>query len=257
MRGEQENACLERVKEHLKMNSARCYCNNLQKICGFLKSAIPNPAQSNFPDFLFENGFIEHFQITAAKESKKGSVHKQTQARFYRETAKKFQQMSEALEKAMPENSLTCEVKEMKTPLYTYEQYMASFQRNWQHHINSLQKYTGCREIGIFLVEYQGPVFKMLCNRRLVDCYWLHKDIGMLEYIASYKDQLSYVIFVDSLSCEVIKLDDIPALIKQVPADICFEPGRLKQTCIHFGVNVATNGFEDKPFVLNRSKELI
>lgn len=229
----------------------------MQKICGLLKSVVPNPAQSSFPDFLFENGFIEHFQITAAKETKKGSVHKQTQARFHRETAKKFQQMSEALQKAMPENSLTCEINEMEPPPYTYEQYIASFQRNWQHHIDSLQKYTGCREIGIFLVEYQGPPFKILWKGEFVDFYGLHKDVPMLEYIANYKDHLSYVIFVDSLSCEVIKLDDIPALIKQVPVDICFEPGRLKQTCIHFGVNVATNGFEDKPFVLNRSKELI
>lgn len=244
MRGRQENVCLKRVKEYSDKNSIEYYCNDSQRIYVFLKSATPNPADSNFPDFLCKNGFIEHFQITAAKETKKGSAHNTTQAQFEREASKKFQQIQEVLEKAAPENSLTCEINKMKPPTYNYEQYVASFQKNWEHHIDSFRKYDSRVETGIFLVEYQGPLFKILRNGKSVGFYRLHKDVGMLEYIAKDKDQLSHVIFVDSLSCEVIELNAIPSLIKQAPTDISFEPGSFKHICMNIGVNIDITKFE-------------
>jgi len=61
MRGEQETNCLTRVKQNLDRNSVHYFCSDPQKIIRILKSARPNPAQSNFPDFLFENGFIVSF----------------------------------------------------------------------------------------------------------------------------------------------------------------------------------------------------
>ena len=74
MRGEKEINCLTRVKQNLGRNSVHYFCSDPQKIIRILKSARPNPAQSNFPDFLFENGFIEHFQITASRETKTSTV---------------------------------------------------------------------------------------------------------------------------------------------------------------------------------------
>ncbi len=40
----------------------------IQKI---LRSAKPNESASEFPDFLFAEGFIEHFQVTSSKTSRK------------------------------------------------------------------------------------------------------------------------------------------------------------------------------------------
>jgi hypothetical protein len=68
--------------------------------------------------------------------------------------------MGRELNDAPPANNLTREICEMEAPPYSYEMYEASFRKNWQHHINSLQKYTGCRDVGIFLMEYQGPFLR-------------------------------------------------------------------------------------------------
>ena len=160
MRGEKEINCLTRVKQNLGRNSVHYFCSDPQKIIRILKSARPNPAQSNFPDFLFENGFIEHFQITASIETRKGAEHRQRQAQFCKEAEQRFQRMGRELNDAPPANNLTREICEMEAPPYSYEMYEASFRKNWQHHINSLQKYTGCRDVGIFLMEYQGPFLR-------------------------------------------------------------------------------------------------
>ena len=114
MRGEQETNCLTRVKQNLGRNSVHYFCSDPQKIIRILKSARPNPAQSNFPDFLFENGFIEHFQITASRETRKGAEHRQRQAQFCKEAEQRFQRMGRELNDAPPANSLTREICEME-----------------------------------------------------------------------------------------------------------------------------------------------
>ena len=242
MRGEQETNCLTRVKQNLGRNSVHYFCSDPQKIIRILKSARPNPAQSNFPDFLFENGFIEHFQITASKETRKGALHKQTQVQFHRKAEQRFQIMCNEMNNAQPTNSLTREIYEMETLPYSYEMYEASFRKNWKHHFDSLQKYAGCREIGIFLIEYQGPLFKTMRRGERVVFYHLHQDARLLRYIAEYQENLSYVIFVDGQNCEVIELENVPALIEQAPRDIQFEPGRWKDDHVNLAVDMTIDG---------------
>lgn len=242
MRGKQESNCLAWVRQILDRNSALYLCTDTQRIVHILKRAKPNPEQSNFPDFLFEDGFIEHFQITASKETRKGALHKQTQVQFHHKAEQRFQIMRNELNNAQPANSLTGEIFKMKTLLYSYEMYEASFQKNWRHHFNSLQKYAGCREIGIFLIEYQGPLFKTMRRGELVGFYHLHQDAQLLRYIAEYQDELSYVIFADGQNCEVIELKNIPTLIEQAPCDIQFEPGRWKEVHVNLAVDMTIDG---------------
>ena len=131
MRGEQETNCLTRVKQNLGRNSVHYFCSDPQKIIRILKSARPNPAQSNFPDFLFENGFIEHFQITASRETRKGAEHRQRQAQFCKEAEQRFQRMGRELNDDPPANSLTREICEME------EHFSADF----LYHLLSSYKY--------------------------------------------------------------------------------------------------------------------
>ena len=242
MRGEQESNCLTRVKQQLDIDSVHYFCSDPQRIIHILKSAKPNPAQSNFPDFLFENGFIEHFQITASKETRKGAEHRKRQALFCKEVEQQLQRMGSALNDAFHTNSLTRETFEMEAPLYSYEMYAASFQKNWQHHIDSLQKYASCQDVGVFLIEYQGPLFEVLQCGRFAGFYHLYQDTQILQYMAAYKNKLSYVIFTDGQNCEVIELKYIPALLEQVPCDIQFEPGRWKERRVNLAIDITTDG---------------
>lgn len=237
MRGEEESKRLDWVKQKVKCNSVWYFCEDRQKIACILKNAEPNPAPSEFPDFLFETGFIEQFQITASKETKKGALHRKEQERFYKEAEQQFQAMARELENAPPANELTYEICKMKAPMYSYEMYEKSFRKNWQHHIDSLEKYTGCREVGIFLISYRGPLFKTMRQGEFLGFYHLYQDARMLRYIEQYQDKLSYVIFEDGQNCEVIELEKIPALIEGVPCNIQFEPGRWRG----YHINLATN----------------
>lgn len=38
----------------------------------WLKAAKPNQNSNEFPDFIFEDGFIEHFAVTSSSEGRKG-----------------------------------------------------------------------------------------------------------------------------------------------------------------------------------------
>src|SRR5699024_3694116 len=136
-----------------------------------------------------------------------------------KEAEQQFRAMAGELEQAPPANELTCKICNMEAPAYSYEMYEKSFRKNWQHHIDSLEKYTGCREVGIFLISYQGAPLKMMRQGVFFGFYQLHQDARMLRYIEQYQDKLSYVIFEDGQNCEVIELEKIPALIEGVPCN--------------------------------------
>lgn len=231
MRGEQESRCLGWVREHLYGPETRFFCRDWRKAAAILKSAKPNLEASKFPDFVFEDGFIEHFQITASKENKKGSCHKQTQAEFHREMDFIHDKLRQELEQTpLPvKSTISTTSCEMIPPEYSYEMYQEAFRKHWEHHIHSLESYSGLRKNGVFLVEYQGALLKIVRNGQFVDFYQLHTDTAMLRYMQAYQDRLSYVVFMDGYHCEIIELQQIPDLIERVPRGVSFEAGRYKE----------------------------
>ena len=50
------------------------------------------------------------------------------------------------------------------------------------------------------------------------------------------------MIFVDGQNCEVIELENVPALIEQAPRDIQFEPGRWKDDHVNLAVDMTIDG---------------
>ena len=69
MRGEPESRCLAWVREHLYGPDTCFFCRDWRKVAAMIECATPNLEASKFPDFVFEDGFIEHFQITAITAS--------------------------------------------------------------------------------------------------------------------------------------------------------------------------------------------
>ena len=65
MRGEKEQQCFEKVRQV-------AYKKDDKLFLGILEKAEPNPQKNEFPDFIFDGGFIEHFQVSAANETRKG-----------------------------------------------------------------------------------------------------------------------------------------------------------------------------------------
>ena len=74
MRGDSEQKCLNIILNDREKNNPRKYFglleNDIEEVINSLKKAKPNEKLSDFPDFIFDNGFIEHFKVTSSKTNK-------------------------------------------------------------------------------------------------------------------------------------------------------------------------------------------
>lgn len=238
MRGEAEKECLKHLKISIldpdavgkqRMN-CNYWCKGFDNINNAVFSARLNSDLNRFPDFLFKGGFIEHFIVTAAKETKKGSKYKEKEAIIDRNWERLYEmEKEEFLKSSFVPRQMTIITKREKMLEFSYENYKKSFHKNWENHIDSLKKYSGAKDMGIFLVEYQGALLKKMVNGNFKGFYHLHMDKEMLAYIYRWKEFLKYLIFVDGQHYEMISFDEIPSLIKNIPKGIIFDPGVLKK----------------------------
>lgn len=205
-----------------------------------LRIAQPNAEASKFPDFVFENGFIEHFQITSSLLTRKGATHTKKEREFFRKVD-------------VEKNKIECEWNQTPSfdrvrsaswscsnPTHSHKFLINSFKNNWEHHMKSYKKYTGLKEIGIFMVEY--PEFALAMHENVyhnwIDGmshgdmreqetfkdYRLSRDKTLLEYIYEFRDSIKYVIFVNYKRFEVIQTKNIPYLISIIPWDYVIYP---------------------------------
>ena len=226
MQRQQEKECFERVKKLAKDK-------NDTRLLSFLYKATANSESSLFPDFLFDGGFIEHFQVSAANENKKGSKHNIAVNDFERESKETFEQEKNDFLQSPPRKNpvigtydLKVVTHEMACPEYSYESFVKSFKRNFEKHIKSLQNYTGVKSIGIFLIELVGANITIMRNNCFIAFYRLAFDRKLLTYINQYADYLKFIIFASADSYELLELKEIPKLLNTIPQGITFGVGR-------------------------------
>lgn len=230
MRGEKEQRCLEIVKYDLLNNYPKNFfglnyeeVENIKKIINETKS---NENLNMFPDFVFNNGFIEHFQVTSSKENKKGSVH-------IKEINKFKNKIEIEKAKLYTDDNFHSKHWTMKYSEHNYENLVNSLKNNWNSHIESLHKYAGNKDISIFMIQYSDMALEMYENifgnwidgmsngdlrePEKLDQYRLTRDKNLLNFIYNFKDELKYVIFVYKDQCEIIKLENIPYIINLIP----------------------------------------
>lgn len=238
MRGEKEKRCLEIVKMDFMNNyPSRFFGLNyeeVEELNQILDEIKANEELSKFPDFTFDNGFIEHFQITSSKEEiGKGSEHIKEINNFECKIRK------EKL-KIQDEKNFTSKHWIMKYSEHSHEYLVNSLMKNWNSHFESFQKYEGKRDIAIFMVQYLDMALEMYENvyenwvdgmnngdlrkPEKLDCYRITRDKEILEYIYEFKEKIKYVIFVYGEKCEIIKLENIPYILKLIPWNYAIAP---------------------------------
>ena len=227
MQKQQEKECFEQVKKLAKDK-------NDTKLLAFLNKTTANSESSLFPDFLFDGGFIEHFQVSAANENKKGSAHNIAVNDFERESDAAFEQAKNEFLQSPPRKNpvigtydLKVVTHEMTCPVYNYESFVKSFKRNFEKHIKSLQKYKGDKSIGIFLIELVGANITIMRNNCFRAFYRLAIDQGLLTYINQYTEYLKFIIFVSADRYEILELNQIPKLLNSIPHGLTFGVGRF------------------------------
>ena len=277
MRGEKEQQCLERIKDvtftkdgvpikhpftgkmhteisddefakeqiwYINDNCHKNYFGLLEtdrnEFEQILRKAEPNQKLSSFPDFVFANGFIEHFQITSSSVTRKGSNHVKKESGFKHRVETETKQIEDEWNQSPSFDEVRSKSWTFTNPSHSHEFLIASFKSNWEHHMDSYRKYNGAKEVGIFMVEYPEFALSMCEN---VYCDWINgmaqgdmreqeefkeyrlsRDKKLLEYIYQFREQIKYVIFVNQVRYEVIRTENIPYLLKLMPWDFVIYP---------------------------------
>ena len=197
-----------------------------------LNKSEENTKPSEFPDFVCENGFIEHFEITSSNETRKGSTKKIDQFLFNKDIIPKIEEFNRSCDN-MEVGETRSESWSKKDVSHSYENLTKSFKNNLTKHIGSADNYSGKKDLKIYLVEY-GDFGIEMCedigsnpeyyarNKRKPDHCWnyrLSRDKNMLRYIYDYKDDIDYIIMNYHDYCEIVKVSSIPLIIKCLPYD--------------------------------------
>lgn len=290
MRGEKEKQCLERIKnatftkngvpikhpftgklyteisddefakEQICYINADCHKNyfglletDRNEFEQILRKAVPNQKLSSFPDLVFENGFIEHFQVTSSAVTRKGSNHVKKESEFKHRVEDETKKIEDEWNQVPSFDEVRSKSWTLENSVHSHDFLFASFKNNWEHHMESYSKYNGTKEVGIFMVEYPEVALAMSEN---VYCDWidgmaqgdmreqekfkeyrLSRDKKLLKYIYQFWNQIKYVIFVNQVRYEVIRTENIPYLLRLMPWD--FEIYPLAVTTISTVKNIS------------------
>lgn len=225
--------CLNLVRKaicgssNIKIERANCDLNSIRK---FLNTARELSDSSKFPDFIFGCGIIEHFAVTGYKESIKGSEfkieefkrNKETET-FFKEEDKKFLNSSR-----YPGTFYSVNHENIYSNS-TYENFVFSFKRNFNHHLESLQKSKYMNETVIFLIEQEDARLGIYENNMFKGFYLLSEDKILLSYLKEKFPSVNYVIFNSADSVEIIDLSNIDLLLKRAKDGLDIRGGRKRE----------------------------
>lgn len=219
-----------------------------------LRTARTNSNPSQFPDFKFENGFIEHFQVTSSSVNRKGAEQTRKETEFRRTVDEKTQEIESEWGETPSFDEVRSQSWMFSNPVHSYELLDKSFRRNWEHHMESLKKYNDSKQIGIFMIEYPDCALSMcedvyhewiegmshgdMREQEKFREYRLSRDRKLLKYIFKFKDDIKYVIFINQTRFEVICTENIPYLIKVLPWDYAIYPLQVMISASVYNISV-------------------
>ncbi|EMF46250.1 hypothetical protein B481_1977 [Planococcus halocryophilus Or1] len=220
-----EQRCLDFVKNEMKEKD----CFGLSKehfteLKKWLNNSEPNSNNNNFPDFVFGSGFIEHFAVTSSLVDKKGAKQTRESYVFKKKSETNFLKHLDSSE----EEILVSHSFGRNFEKHTHLNIVNSIKKSWIKHIESYDKNTSEFTHRIFLIEYTDIILQTAVSRRnepteVFDTYRISVDEHLLDWIYTYKEKIDYLILVNLLSpsIEVIRINHIPDLIKEIPEIGC------------------------------------
>lgn len=129
--------------------------------------------------------------------------------------------------------------------------------------MESYKKYSGKKDIGIFMIEYPEIALAMCENvygdwtdgmaqgdmreQESFKDYRLSRDKELLKYIYDFSSVIKYVVFVNPVRCEVIRTENIPYLISLMPWDYCIYPMQVStfDTLLNIEIPVSFTGGDE------------
>lgn len=222
-----EQTCLDFVKNEVDEKDFLGLSNDqYMELKKWLNDSKPNSNSSKFPDFVFSEGFIEHFKVTSSLENKKGAKQKKESSIFEKKSETNFlNNLNSNEEEILFSRSYGRPFEE-----HSHCNIIKSIKKNWLKHIESYDKNSFASKHRIFLIEYidsniHTAISKESEPAEIFDTYRISVDKYLLDWIYGYKGKVDYLIFVNLLSSsiEIIRIDHIPEIIKEI-SDIWYAP---------------------------------
>jgi hypothetical protein len=225
-----EKECLEVLKNAiLGKSNMSIYANcDLKALSQYIFAAESNINSNMFPDFVFDGGGIEHFELTSSKETRKGSEfkieensNKKSREDFYKRTQEEF-----VSSEHIPGTVSTSNYEEIYES-FTYEDFLKSLEKNVTNHVASLEKLQYQEKIVVFLMEQQTARLWLDEGIIPIRFYELHQDKIALEKIKQSCRNVDYLVYFVCDSIEIIDLHKIDDLISKARVFKNVKGGRL------------------------------
>lgn len=204
-----------------------------------LNSAHQNEKHSDFPDFFFDGGIIEHFEVTASDETCKGSQYKIDDAYCQRENEKYFKQLDkEFLESPRHPGLATTHTVEDTHECFSYESFVKSFKRNAEHHLKSLRNSEYVDQVVVFLIEQESARLGVYVNDVFNRFYKLSEDKKLLQYIKETLVDVNYIIFNATDAYEIIDISKSDLMIARAKENLNIRGGTQKNVSVKFHIDL-------------------
>ena len=239
MAKENERKCLKTIVDAYcyKMSCTRVNFDNgdCRWLSYVLQNARETGSNNTFPDFVSDGAIIEHFQITSAKEGRKGSLYMAEDSKNNVKWEKEFQKREDDFLNSSPNpGTLTSISNEHEYGDFSYENLLNSIKSNVDSHIKSLEKSGITNKKVIFIMEQ--PDARLCKTKTYSSCefYLLHEDRQALRILKRYAHKIDFVIYTVADSIEVIDLSKIDYLIETGLDLSDVKPGKIRK--IHIGL---------------------
>ena len=189
--------------------------SQLSDLCHLLNTAVDNDSKNKteFPDFLCNGGWIEHFSVTFGPILDNGG---------YKNCQIEQQAFKNATQSVGENNRIIYPSTEISAG--SYKNFETSLRRAWEKHIIRFHKsgIDPARQTGVFLIEVDDSgIILHISDEQGINhrsCYSMGLDEQSLDFIYQSRGIVKYVIvYITSLGCcEVIALDDVPLIKKTV-----------------------------------------
>lgn len=223
--GKIEESCLNRVKKYCLLNET--YYSGIteeekKSLIALIKTAKDTDGKTTtFPDFIGENGWIEHFKVTSSQSSQKGYESDINHAEMKRSIE---QQIGEA------KQSENCTNYQFSASTVrqndNIENYRKSLMTSWKKHYKSYerkQQELKNLKIGVFLIDSDDiflPYIKFndMRNGIIEDDnlpFEVVHDKEIMDFIQQYQADIQYVIFVSKRIVKILKTSSIHDILTE------------------------------------------
>lgn len=228
--------------------------NDWKEIEELINSVKPTDSafKSEFPDFVSNNGFIEHFHVTSGKSNRKGYDITIEESKML----KSHESFMKSIDSALPHNNeilLSQHHTQFCRKNDSVENFHKSFKECWSEHINHLHNYKGNKHLSCFLIssddvlsvyehiDDDNNIFYGDLARKEKINFCLSYDLDLLDYIYKYRTDIDYVIYFNIIRnyVEIMKILNIPAIEEYLPKhNYELRPLIVIETSSTYGIHV-------------------